>query len=101
MARTIGVVAAFILSSFVIAGVGLAEDRIGCFEGCDTKMMTCLDKCPKDKNGDFERDCRNICAIDIFHPCLDQCPHPRTGLTPAKKRQMQELEKEQAAQPKP
>ena len=63
-------------------------------------MMGCLNQCPKSKDGDFEKDCRNACAIDTFHPCLDQCPHPRTGLTPAQKREMKKLEQEQQAEPK-
>ncbi|MEE2679949.1 MAG: hypothetical protein VX546_15305 [Myxococcota bacterium] len=73
---------------------GAEENRIDCFEACDTKMMGCLKKCPQDPNGDFERDCRNVCAVDTFHPCLDRCPHPRTGLTPAQKRAMQKLQEE-------
>ena len=99
MARMICLIITIALAGFVVAGTGFAEDRIDCFEGCDTKMMTCLDKCPLDSNKDPKRDCRNACAIDTFHPCLDHCPHPRTGLTPAQKRQMADLEKEQANPP--
>lgn len=84
-----------LLGSFVFSAPLLAEDRIDCFEGCDTQMEGCLDDCPKDKEGVPVRDCRNACALDAFHPCLDQCPHPRTGLTPAQKREMEELEKQQ------
>jgi hypothetical protein len=84
-----------LLVGFVFAGPAVAEDRIDCFEDCDAKMEACLDKCPKDSNGDPVRDCRNICALDAFHPCLDHCPHPRTGLTPAQKRDMEALEQEQ------
>lgn len=93
MERTIALLAALVMSGFLVAGSSFAEDRIDCFEACDTKMMGCLKKCPQDKNGDYERDCRNVCAIDIFHPCLDKCPHPRTGLTPEQKREMEEIEK--------
>ena len=100
MARWIGLWAACAMAAFVLATPSLAEDRIDCFEACDTKMMGCLNKCPKNPDGDFERDCRNTCAIDTFHPCLDQCPHPRTGLTPAQKREMKKLEQEQKAAPK-
>ena len=94
MARTLALLAALMMTSFAIANPGFAENRMDCFEACDTKMMGCLNKCPQEKNGDFERDCRNVCAIDTFHPCLDKCPHPRTGLTPAQKRDMKKLEQE-------
>jgi len=104
MARTLAllaVVAVLVMSSFAIPGPGFAEDRMDCFEACDTKMMGCLKKCPQDPNGDFQTECRNVCAIDVFHPCLDKCPHPRTGLTPAQKRAMQKLEQDakEATQP--
>ncbi len=105
MARILGVLAVFIFSSFLVAGGLSAEDapekRMDCMEACDTKMMQCLDPCPRDENGDFQRACRNVCAVQTFHPCLDKCPHPRTGLTPAQAREMKELQKEQAAEPKP
>jgi hypothetical protein len=89
-----------LLVGFVFSGPLAAEDRIDCFEGCDAKMEACLDKCPVDKNGDPVRKCRDTCAIDSFHPCLDHCPHPRTGLTPAQKRDMEALEKKQQQQGK-
>ena len=94
MARMLALLAVLTMSSFAIANSGFAENRMDCFEACDTKMMGCLKVCPQDANGDFDRDCRNACAIDTFHPCLDRCPHPRTGLTPAQKRAMQKLEQD-------
>ncbi|HJO23361.1 MAG: hypothetical protein QF890_16785 [Myxococcota bacterium] len=100
MARLIAVLAALMLSVFVIAGSGFAEDahpagRIDCFEACDTEMMGCLKKCPQNEDGDFDKGCRNICAIEAFHPCLDKCPHPRTGLSPAQKREMRKIKKQE------
>ena len=82
---------------FVYSGPLRAEDRIDCFEACDTKMEACLDKCSKDKDGNPVEECRNICALDSFHPCLDHCPHPRTGLTPAQQREMTDVEKKPQA----
>lgn len=87
--------ATILLGGVVLSGSVRAEDRVDCFEACDAKMESCVDKCPKDKDGDPVEDCRNACALDAFHPCLDQCPHPRTGLTPAQQREMDAVEKEQ------
>jgi hypothetical protein len=95
MIRTIGLSLCILLGSFLLSGSAFAEDRIDCFESCDTKMMACLKECPVNKDGDPVRDCRNTCALDAFHPCLDHCPHPRTGISPAKKREMERLKKKQ------
>jgi hypothetical protein len=95
MMRILVLSVGILLCSILLSGSTLAEDRIDCFETCDTKMVACLDKCPVNKDGDPVRKCRNECAIDAFHPCLDHCPHPRTGLSPAEKRKMERLEKEQ------
>ena len=102
MSARIFLLIALAMGGLAFAGASLAEEnRIDCFEACDTKMMGCLKKCPQDPNGDFQTECRNVCAIDVFHPCLDKCPHPRTGLTPAQKRAMQKLEQDakEATQP--
>jgi len=72
-----------------------AVDREECFEACDTKMEACLDKCPEGTTTHKDHSCRNACAKEIFQPCLNACPNPRTGLTPAQKEEMKELEKEQ------
>jgi hypothetical protein len=95
MLRTLGLSACILLGSILLSGSALAEDRVDCFESCDTKMMVCLDKCPVNKEGAPLRDCRNACAIDAFHPCLDHCPHPRTGLSPAQKREMERPKEKQ------
>jgi hypothetical protein len=95
MIRIIGLSVLVLLSSILLSRSALAEDRIDCFESCDTKMTACLNKCPVDKDGDPVRDCRNTCALDAFHPCLDHCPHPRTGISPAQKREMEQLKKKQ------
>lgn len=95
MKRTLALSAALLLAGFVFTAPVSAKDRIDCFEDCDTKMQACLGKCEVDTNGDPVRECRNGCAIDVFHPCLDHCPHPRTGLTPAQKRDMKKIEQEQ------
>ena len=92
MTRMFRLSALILVGGFVFSGPLRAEDRIDCFEQCDTKMETCLEKCPADKDGNPVRDCRNACALDSFHPCLDHCPHPRTGLTPAQKREMEAVE---------
>jgi hypothetical protein len=94
MIRTINLSLCILLGSVLLSGSASAEDRIDCFESCDTKMMACLEKCPVNKDGDPVRDCRNTCALDAFHPCLDHCPHPRTGISPAEKRKMERLKKE-------
>jgi hypothetical protein len=85
--------ALIVVGGFIFAGELRAEDRIDCFEDCDTKMEACLAPCEKDKDGNPVESCRNACSLDAFHPCLDHCPHPRTGLTPAQKRQMEADEK--------
>lgn len=72
-----------------------AVDREECFEACDTKMEACLEKCPDGTATHKDHSCRNACAENTFQPCLNACPNPRTGLTPAQKDQMKELEKEQ------
>jgi hypothetical protein len=95
MTRTFRLSTLMVLGGFVFSGPLRAEDRIDCFEACDTKMEACLDKCSVDKDGNPVEDCRNACALDAFHPCLDHCPHPRTGLTPAQKREMDALQKKQ------
>jgi hypothetical protein len=84
-----------LLAGLVFSGPLRSEDRIDCFEACDTKMEACLDKCPTDKDGNPVEDCRNACALDSFHPCLDHCPHPRTGMSPAQKRKMDALAEKQ------
>ena len=95
MTRVFRLFTLILLGGFVLSGPLRAEDRIDCFEACDTKMEDCLEKCSVDKDGNPVRDCRNACALDVFHSCLDHCPHPRTGLTPAKKREMEAIEKKQ------
>jgi len=95
VARTILLSTLLLVGGLVLSGPLRAEDRIDCFEACNTTMEGCLDECKKDQNGDPVEDCRNACALDSFHPCLDHCPHPRTGLTPAQKREMDALEKSQ------
>jgi hypothetical protein len=96
MMRTLSLSAWILLGSVLLSGSTLAEDRVDCFESCDTKMVGCVDKCSVNKKGDPDRDCRNACAVDVFHACLDRCPHPRTGLSPAQKREMERLKEKQA-----
>jgi len=100
MTRAIVLSVCLLASGLLLSGSALAEDREDCFEACDTKMETCLNKCSVDKNGDPVRSCRNECAVDDFHPCLDHCPHPRTGITPAEKRLMDQLEELRKHKPK-
>ena len=103
MIRTLVLSLGILFGGVTLSGLALAEDRIDCFEQCDSKMVECLDKCPVNKDGDPVRSCRNECALDAFHPCLDHCPHPRTGLSPAQKRKMEQekkLQEKHEKQPK-
>ncbi len=95
MERMIGLVAATAFAGLLFSGAAAAEDREDCFEACDTKMERCLNHCPEDKNGDPIRACRNSCAKKVFHPCLDACPDPRTGLSDEEKEKTEKLKQRQ------
>ena len=86
------------LTLFVFVSTASAVDREECFEACDTKMEACLVKCPDGTATHEDHSCRNECAESTFHPCLNACPNPRTGLSPAQKEKMKDLEEKRQEQ---
>ncbi len=96
MRHAIALSVAFSLFGFV--SMASAVDREECFEACDTKMEACLAKCPEGTTTHEDHSCRNACAENTFQPCLNACPNPRTGLSPAQKEKMKDLEEQRQEQ---
>ena len=86
------------LTVFFVVTASSAVDREECFEACDTKMEACLAKCPEGTTTHEDHRCRNACAENTFQPCLNACPNPRTGLSPAQKEKMKDLEEKRQEQ---